>query len=41
MAKSTAKSATSSPPPEIAALVDKFAERRDQYHRAGYNETLL
>jgi hypothetical protein len=28
-------------PPEIGALVDKFGEHRETYHRAGYNETQL
>jgi predicted type IV restriction endonuclease len=33
-AKSTARA-------PIRDLVQKFAEHRDTYHRAGYNETLL
>ena len=28
-------------PPEICALVDKFAEHRETYRRPGYNETQL
>jgi hypothetical protein len=31
----------SNAPPVIRALVEKFSEHRDAYHRAGYNETLL
>ncbi len=31
----------STAPPAIRALVAKFAEHRDTYHRTGYNETLL
>jgi hypothetical protein len=28
-------------PPVIRALVEKFAEHSETYHRTGYNETLL
>jgi type I restriction-modification system DNA methylase subunit len=35
------KQPTTSAPSEIVALVEKFSEHRDQYHRTGYNETLL
>jgi len=28
-------------PAEIRELVEKFAEHRETYHRAGYNETQL
>ena len=43
MAKKSSVTATSgaSAPPVIAQLVEKFAEHRETYRRAGYNETQL
>ena len=29
------------PPKQLSRLIDRFAEQRDDYHSAGYNETLL
>jgi hypothetical protein len=34
-------SAKSNTPPAIRALVEKFDEHSETYHRTGYNETLL
>ena len=39
--RQTTPSRTSTAPPAIRALVDKFAEHAETYHRAGYNETQL
>lgn len=43
MAKISEPTATAdtNAPPEIAALVEKFAEHRETYRRPGYNETQL
>ena len=43
MAKKTELTATGTmaAPREIGELVEKFAEHRETYHRAGYNETQL
>jgi hypothetical protein len=38
---SSAAHTASEPPQSIHDLVEKFSEHRDQYHRTGYNETLL
>jgi hypothetical protein len=37
----SASPAKSIAPSTVRALVEKFSEHRDTYHRAGYNETLL
>jgi hypothetical protein len=43
MAKKSGLTATSGTgaPPVIGELVEKFAEHRETYRRAGYNETQL